>query len=243
MNRLTQRVAPPRPKKISPTLTAPVYLNRHPGATFLVLGNGPSLVSHQKDICRLIEKHQPIVLGGNHITEFMYPAYHAFTNRRRFFTYGHTLNPTKSTVLLSPYFPQWIIESRYTGPYERLMYIDDSQRPFDIQNGIITSDCRSVVILLIGIALVMGAQQVFTVGMDGYQRLLKDANDLQFYGGDTDVGPDPDQKDSYFLQLEASQSGYLNQISEYMVRQGFEPFKILTPTVHSAHYQNIQELL
>ena len=124
------------PKKImAPSLSTPSYLNRHLGATFLVLGNGPSLRTHRGQIDALIEMHRPIVMGANNITGFTYPDYHAFTNRRRFISYAHTIDSDRSRVLVGVYLPEWIISEYYGGPYERIMYVNDHDQAFDIRDG------------------------------------------------------------------------------------------------------------
>ncbi len=232
------------PKKIiNPPLSTPDYLNRHPGATFLVLGNGPSLGAHRKEIHELIEKHRPIVMGANNITGFIYPDYHAFTNRRRLINYAHTIDSSKSKVLVGVHLPGWVIEKHYEGAYERIMYVNDHDRAFDICDGIIMASCRTVSVLLIGVALVMGGERVFVAGLDGYGLLPSKDEDVHYYKGERDHGPDVANKDTYLMQAESMCSRFLDEISHYMTQQGLEPFKIVTPTTYSDHYQDIQDYL
>lgn len=242
--RLTGTSLSPRSKDLeNPELVRPSYYNRHPEGLFLVLGNGPSLQQHQRDIYQFIDSYAPVVLGANNITEVIFPDYHAYTNRRRFMTFGHRINATKSKVLFSAYMPDWVIRQRYDGPYERIMYVNDHERPFDIQNGIIMASCRSVSLLVLGVALVMGASRIAVAGVDGYAALLQENRRLQYYPGDTDVGPDPTRKREFFLELEAYQVRFLDEISAYMKRQGMEPFRIFTPTQHVSHYESLEEFV
>ena len=236
-----RRVTPRSKRKINPSLSTPGYLNRHPGATFLVLGNGPSLGTHCKEIYELIEKHGPIVMGANNISGFIYPDYHAFTNRKRLIQYAHTIDTNKSKVLLSPYLPDWAISEHYVGSYEQIMYVDDNQLPFDMQNGIIMAGCRAVSVLLIGVALVMGGQRVYVAGLDGYSRVLSSEQNTHYYGKEMQI--DGTRSVTDFLAIERVMSRFLDEIAQCMEQQGLTPFKIVTPTSYTRHYEDITRYL
>ena len=219
-----------RPKVVNSELSTPTYLNRHCGEPFLVLGNGPSLNKYRNQIYRLIEKQQPVVLGGNNITEFVYPTYHAFTNRKRFISYAQTIDSNRSRVLLSPYLPPWIIRQHYRGKYERIMYVSDRENSFNVKNGIILAECRTVSVLLIAVALIMGAGKIWVAGLDGYGNLLNNKEPLHFYSTETDLGE--------VRAVEQYCTRFLQEISNFMLAENREPFKILTPTSYKKHYDN-----
>jgi len=230
-------------KKINPPFLTPTYLSRHPGTTFLVLGNGPSLRTFGSEIYRFIEKYHPIVMGANNITGFVYPDYHAFTNRKHFTRYAHTIDASKSKVLLGASLPEWIIHKHYRGSYERIMYVNDHNESFDIHDGIIMTSCRTVSVLLIGVALVMGGERVFVAGLDGYGLLLSKGRDIYHYQGERDFGSDVTKKDAYLMEVESKCSRFLDEISHYMNKHGIEPLRVVTPTAYSDHYQDIRHYL
>lgn len=232
------------PKKVlSPHLKRPPYMNRHKGADFLVLGNGPVLAQCKHVLYEFIDRYRPIIMGGNHITPFIYPHYHAFTNRHRFIMYASTIDPNKSRVLLSPYLPRWIIRRSYKGPYETLMFRNNPDAPFDIQDGIIPTDCRSVSILLIGVAIIMGAGRIFVAGIQGFRRLLADSAPLHYVDTPTELVHDPQLSREYYLNRAEETARSLESVRQYMEKQGLEPFKIITPTDYEGHYQSLERLL
>ena len=235
-----RRASPRAKQRLDPTLLRPGYADRHTGATFLVFGNGPSLGKHRKQIVEFIETHKPVLMGANNMRGLPTPDYHGFTNRKRFIQFAHTIDRAKSKVLLGAYLADWIIDRHYRGPFERIMYVNDHDRAFDVREGIITASCRTVSVLLIGVALVMGAGRVLVAGLDGYGPLLSNNEEIYHYEGQTDFGP-RNNKDAYLLETERYCSRFLNEISQYMVRNELAPFKIVTPTAYSDHYQDIRD--
>ncbi len=230
-----------RPKKVVPSLGTPNYLDRHKGETFLVMGLGPSLLENREQIFQFIEQYQPIVMGANNITAFLIPDYHAFTNRARFTKYVHTVDTDKSKVLLSPYFAKWLIRNHFLGEYEELMYDSGPVVSFDIWNGVVMAGFQSVSVVLIGVALVMGAQQVFVAGLDGYRSVLTPDRKTHYYGVENQK--DEDREDAEFIRREKITHQYLDEISQYMAMRGLERFKILTPTAYDKHYSPINQFL
>ena len=223
-----------RSKRATPSLSTPTYFNRHLGATFLVLGLGPSLSDHRQQILDFIDKEKPMIIGANNVTDFIYPDYHAFTNRARFAKYAHTINPSKSHVLISPYMSKWFIRERYSGSYEEIMYESDDSRPFDIQDGVIMAGCQSVSVLSIGLALVMGAANIYVAGLDGYSNVLFDGRKTHFYGVESQK--DEKRDDAEFLRRENVTRRFLEEMAQYMFLKGLEPFKIITPTSYEKYF-------
>ncbi len=230
-----------RPKKIVPSLGTPKYLNRHKDETFLVMGLGPSLMEYREQIFHFIEQYQPIVMGANNITGFLIPDYHAFTNRARFSKYAPTVDTEKSKVLISPYFAEWLIEKYYLGSYEELMYDSGPVASFDIRNGVVMAGFQSVSVVLIGVALVMGAKQVFVAGLDGYSHVISPDRKTHYYGVENQK--DENREDAEFIRRENITHQYLDEISEYMAMKGLNRFQILTPTAYDNHYHSIDQLL
>lgn len=190
----------------------------------------------------MIAKYDALVLGANHITDFIHPHYHAFTNRKRFLEYAHTIDSTKSMALLSPYFWEDTICSNYSGPYEYLIFKNNHMVAFDIQDGIIQANCRTVSVLLVAVAIVMGAQQIFVAGLDGFPHLdsAHEVDNAEFYFADTTVLK---AERTRLLKTQQANARYLGEIQQFMLRHSMAPFSIVTPTVFDGHYSNIEELL
>jgi hypothetical protein len=225
-----------RAKKRRPRLRTPAYAGRHRGATALVLGNGPSLDSHRDALRRLIAAERAITLGANNITPFMHPSYHAFTNRKRFVRYANTIDPNHSIVLLSPYFPPAVIERHYRGAYEEIAYVADNEARFDVRDGVIQASGRTVSVLLIGVAAVMGAERILVAGLDGFRGVL--INDRvkpgSLYHAETEVLK---EEASEYEEVDRYTRRFLSEIQDYLAREGREPFTIVTPTAYEDHHR------
>ena len=228
--RIDQRVEgahPPPP----PTDRPVPYAERHVGRDILVLANGPSLKLSRERIDAFIKKLDPIVLGANFLDGMFTPHYHAFTNKKRFMKYHHMV-ADRSTLLLSEHFEEdWIRE--YTArPYLPLRYVDVLSREFAIDRGILQSNCRTISVLLIGVAIVMGARRIFVAGMDCY--LGCDQRHPLYY-------EEPDEHASSQSVIERHQwcQRYLELIDQYLRDRGQEGIHILTPTSYRAFYKGI----
>jgi hypothetical protein len=224
-------------KKRRPRLRTPAYAGRHEGATALVLGNGPSLRTHGDALRRLIAAERAITLGANNITAFTHPDYHAFTNRKRFARYGHSIDPERSRVLLSPYFSRALIERHYRGPYEEISYVADNDARFDVSEGVIQASGRTVSVLLIGVAAVMGAERILVAGLDGFAGVLagERPDPASVYHAETELlkerAPEYEEIDRYTRR-------FLAEIQGYLERHGRAPFAIVTPTAYEEHHRH-----
>jgi len=209
------------------------YANRHKGRDFLILANGPSLKNYKEKINSFIAKYDPVILGANYMGGLFSPHYHAFANKRRFTDYIDTVNPG-SKLLLGPSIREEMARE-YTGrDYERLCFIDALNPYFDIQDGFITTNCRTVAVLLLGVAIVMGGQRIFAVGMDGYLQ-NKSSQKMHFY-------KEKDEKENPEMILEMHRwcQSFLEQIDSYLVARGKEGIHILTPTNYRSFYKGLE---
>jgi len=213
------------------------YARRHSGRDFLILANGPTLKRYQDEIKRFIDRYRPIVMGANYLGGLFVPDYHAFTLTKRFLKYIHAVND-RSTLLISPYIPQDLVDAHAGRPFEHLYYQDVLKADFDIHNGVITTNCRTVSILLIGVATVMGANQVFVAGLDGYLGLAQDGQGRHFYREENDI-------DDERLNIERHKwcQYYLSAIDKYRMDQGHDGIKILTPTSYAMFYSGIENFI
>lgn len=214
-----------------PVLHRPAYADRHAGRTLLVLGNGPTLTTHAAELHALIAQRDAVVLGANHITPFRHPDYHAFTNRKRFFDYASTFDPARSRLLVSPAFEDEFVRAHVPeGAYERLMYVADHDVRFDVRDGVILSGCRTVSVLLLGVAVVMGAAEILVAGLDGYA-----AGGRPLYHAETRVLKEGDR---IAAEVHAYTTRFLAEIQEHLARQARAPFAIVTPTAYAEHYRS-----
>ncbi|MBF0473666.1 MAG: radical SAM protein, partial [Nitrospirae bacterium] len=189
-------------------LTTPPYVDRHKGRDFLILASGPTLREQRDEIQRFIDKHNPIVMAGNFIDNLFVPDYHGFTNRKRFMAYINKVN-TNSKLLLSPYFANRIIKEYYKGKYEEIAFDDiypGKIGSIEIKDGIIYSEGATVGTILIGVALVMGAENIYIAGMDGYSK----SSSSHFYK-ETD-----NKKREELLHQEMLVTNQLKQVREYL---------------------------
>lgn len=226
-------------KKKNVKLSEPVYKDRHKGRNFLILGMGPSVATYLNQIENLIHDKNLIVIGTNNCFKIVSKIdYHVFTSRHRFIDYGQQLNDSfSSKALLSPYIPEYTIQKIYQGAYESIMYINDNDRCFDIQNGIIQCSCKSVALLSIGISIVMGANKIFVAGVDGWLKLI-DAK-TQLHCNDSLPKYSRQERKQYLNHYRTSQEYHirvLREISEYLNRHDRKMFSIVTPTEYQEYY-------
>lgn len=210
------------------------YVDRHVGRDFLILANGPSLKAHKREIDNFRKKLNPVVLGANFLDDLYIPDYHAFSNRKRFMDYVQTVHEN-SGLLLSSTFPTEFIHEYTDRPFEVLVHSPEL-RDFDIQNGVILSNCRTVSVLLIATAIVMGAERIFIAGMDGY----KGSSDYSthFYN-------EKKEATDYKILIEKHNWNelLLNQIDKYLAKMNKEGLHIITPTNHKRFYKGIDNYI
>ncbi len=212
------------------------YINRHKGKDFLVMANGPSLKEYRDEIVKFIEKYNPVILGANYLGGLFIPHYHAFNNKRRFISYVDTVSP-ESNLLIGQYISDGLIKEYTSREYETIYYVDRLNHEFDIKDGVIQVNCRTISVLLLATAIVMGANRVFCVGMDGY--LGKDpASPLLFY----DEKDEKEDKDMIMERHRWCQK-FIEQIDEYLVSMGNEGIHILTPTSYKSFYKGIENYI
>lgn len=210
------------------------YKNRHSGRDFLILANGPSLKEHKKEIDGFIKKYNPVVMGANYLGELFQPDYHAFSNKKRFINYIDQVSES-SNLLLSSSFDEGFIRD-YTGKsYERIVHLNRVSNNFEIKENIITSNCRTVSILLIGVAIIMGAKRIFIAGMDGYK------SKENFLSKNVHFYKESEEAENFRLLVEKHNwnEALLKSINAFLAEQGKEGLHIITPTNHKYFYNSI----
>jgi hypothetical protein len=209
-------------KRVEPELRPPDYRARHAGETLVVLGNGPTLSTHADALRALIAERSAVVLGANHVTPFTHPDYHAFTNRKRFATFAETVDRERSRLLLAPYIPEEFVRRHWDGDYETIAYVDDNDAPFGIDDGIVQASCRTVSVLLIAVAHVMGAREVLVAGLDGFPDGVPEHH-VRTAG----TKDDP----AHMAAVDGYTRRFLGEMREFGV-----PFWIVTPTAYEEHH-------
>lgn len=218
-----------------PTPTVP-YANRYQDREFLVLANGPTLKQQKAKIDRFIDIYNPVILGANFLSDLFKPHYHAFNNKKRFVSYVNTVSPN-SKLLIGINIPEEMINDYVQRNYERLVFRDILDADFDIQDNMVMSNCRTISVLLIGVAIVMGANRVFVAGMDGY--LTKDSvNSPLFYEEKFDL-----KEHELNVGRHRWNEKFIHQADEYIRTHGGEGIHILTPTSHSKFFKSIENYI
>jgi len=215
----------------------PLYMNRHRERPFLVLANGPSLRQCADDIHRFVRKYDPVILGANYLENVLIPHYHAFVNKKRFIQYVPTVS-ARSKLLVSAYFSEEFIHEYTENEYEVILYRRGDRNEFFIENGVVSNDCSSVSMLLVTVAIVMGAGEVYVAGMDGFLMSGEREGGFYFY-------EERDQTTSVEFNTLRQKWGErtLRLLDEYLVRLGKSGVNIITPTSYERYYVGINSLL
>jgi 4-hydroxy 2-oxovalerate aldolase len=226
-------VQPPKGENV---VCTPAYINRHEGRDFLVLANGPNFKKYKDPIDMFIKKYNPIILGANYLAGLYIPDYHTFSNKRRFIDYVDTVDK-KSRLLIGQNISDKMIRKYTTRKYERLCYVDILNADFDIQDSVIQSNCKTVSVLLMGVAIVMGAKRIFAAGLDGYIN-SRSMEEIHFY-------QEKDEPEHFEVYIDKHQwcEHFLNQINDYLTERGQDGIHILTPTGYKKFYKGIKNYI
>ena len=226
---------PPEAKLSNGVPVKAPYLDRHKGRDFLILANGPTLQGYKVKIGEFIKKYDPVILGANYLSELFVPHYHAFNNRKRFEDYIDTVH-RDSMLMLGDNLPDEIIREFTRREYEKLYFVDELH-DFGIANGVIQSNCRTIAVLLMGVAIAMGSNRVFAAGMDGYSG-MSSKDSFHFY----DEKVEPEEMELIIERHQYNQH-FIEQIDEYLNASDREGVHILTPTSYKAFYKGIENYI
>jgi 4-hydroxy 2-oxovalerate aldolase len=211
-----------------------VYKDRHKGRDFLILANGATLKEYKAEIDEFIRKNDPVVMGGNFLGGLFKPDYHGFSNRKRFMSYIDQVAP-ESKLLMSNSFDSKFVRDYTKRSFEPIVHLNRLSSHFDIKDGVITSNCRSVALLLVATAIVMGGRRIFIAGMDGYKSEENfRTNKLHFYDEEVET-----KNFRMLLELHNWNEKLLGSINDYLTAQGKDGLYIITPTSHKQFYKSI----
>jgi len=214
------------------------YLDRHSGRDFLVLANGPSLKEEKEQIEKFIEKYNPVVIGANYLGGLFVPHYHAFGNKKRFIDYVDTVD-AGSNILISNIFSDEFVKKYTDRKYEFIQHLPQLSTDFNISNGVIMTNCRTISILSVAMAIIMGTERTFIAGMDGYKQVDSFMrNSVHFY-------KESDETEDFEMLMEKHNwnERLLKQIDNYLVSNNKESLYVLTHTSHKAFYKSIDNFL
>ncbi|MBT4260691.1 MAG: hypothetical protein HOD90_12395 [Nitrospina sp.] len=214
------------------------FVGRYKEQKFLILANGPMLFAYKEKIDRFIKKNDPIIIGANYLGGLIIPHYHGFINTRRLVKYVDQVHKD-SKLLLGAYISDKVIEERVSRDYETVYYQDILGPKFEINNGVISSSCRTVSILMIGVAVAMGAKRIYVAGLDGYvntedNRLHSD----MFY-----EEPNKIESPEVLMEMHKWCEYYIESISKYMIANNGEGVHVITPTAYKSYYLDVDNLI
>lgn len=204
------------------------------GKNALIIGAGSSVKDYQFQINDHIKYTNSFTIGINNITKYFIPEYHLWTNTQRFRTYGKNINKL-SNILLGSNIPLKIINGIIKdNDYTLINYTDKEEIPIGYKDGKIYGFYRTAGCLAIMIANLMGASNIYVVGMDGYSRFKYDelttAKQSQHcYGkGFTDTAT---------WETCIKKDNLINDVLKNLKKYGID-FKIITPTKYGEFYDN-----
>lgn len=211
------------------------YKGAHSGKIFLVIANGPTLRKYEEKITAFIETYKPIVLAAN-FCNTVTPDYHAFVNVGRYNSYKHTVSPD-SKLLLSEEIVQ---HDSSASDHLLLLYDNYLKNRFDIDEptGRINTNCCTVSVLLLGVAIVMGGTEIYAVGMDGYID-TDDSGNFLYYGKESN----DEQEEADILKKHQWCAKHIGEINTYLKCRGHAGISILTPTSYKTWFTSIDRFV
>lgn len=208
------------------------YRNAHKGRKVLIVANGPSLLKYKKQIAEFIETENPVTIGVNFLQNTIVPDYHLFINRKRFQKYASSVNP-QSKLLLPSYFGKEFVKEAGVSECDYFdLDVVDSSSASVIEGTAQHCVYPNVSISAILLAYLMGASEVYAVGIDGYIDELN--KKMVYFYNENDT---PDDKDIASIRYEMF-SKELERTNRFLVSKSV-PFFIITPTSHKKYYKNL----
>lgn len=206
--------------------------DRHIGKKFLIIANGPSILAYENEINNLIKNENLITIGVNYLKDKFVPDYHVFVSRKRLFKYINSINMA-SRLLIPSFFGKEILDENYEGNYS---YFDIEIADKDagtVLNGTTQNIMHlNVSISAILLAYLMGASEIYAVGIDGY--IDEKSKKMVFFYNENDT-PDDKEVASFRYEMFVEE---LDRIDKFL-QENSVFFSILTPTSHKKYYRNI----
>lgn len=201
------------------------------GKPFLIIGAGGTLKQYADPIKAFMEKHKPITIGINKMTDFHIPDYHLWTNKQRWEDFGSCVSE-KSKLMFAADFKKKIIRKHFKGDYILVDYVDKAGVETGYKNGMVYGHFRTAGCLSILLCHLFGAKYIYIAGMDGYtlhgREELEQGNQSQHLYG---AGFTDNASWQECLEKDQQVSDAMSQIEAFGVK-----FKIITPTKFEKYY-------
>jgi 4-hydroxy 2-oxovalerate aldolase len=204
--------------------------DRHKGKKFLIIANGPSILTYDKEIKQLIKNENLITIGVNFLKDIFVPDYHVFVSRKRLFKYINSINKA-STLLIPSFFGKEILVENYEGKYNYFDVEIISKDSATVINGTTQKNVHlNVSVSAILLAYLMGASEIYSVGIDGY--IDENSKKMVFFYNENDT-PDDKEVASFRYEMFVEE---LDRIDKFLQKNSVS-FSILTPTSHKKYYR------
>lgn len=193
----------------------------------LIIGAGSTIKDYEEKIKSFIKENNCITIGINNMTHLFKPYFHLWTNNKRLETFKNCINYNSKLIFgysLTNGIKEYNRES-VRQDYYRLNYADHRDLQIQCNNGQIYGYFRTAGCLAIYLAYLLGSNEIFVAGMDGYT--LKYNGDQHCYGsGDTDNNT---------IEYEEKKDNTILYVLHNLKNCGIK-FKIITPTVYKDFY-------
>ena len=205
------------------------------GTTAVVIGAGGTLKEYEEPIKSFLSRDNIFTIGINNMTSFHVPTYHLWTNKQRWRDFGSCINSEKSELMFGAGLSEKLIKKHFKGDYIVVDYVDKEGTVIDYKDGVIHGCFRTAGCLAIVISHLLGARDIYVVGMDGYtlherREVESGRQSHHLYGkGFTD-----DTTWDKCLEKDSLVYENLNDIDAYGIK-----FKILTPTKFETYYDSL----
>jgi len=203
---------------------------KHQRRKFLIIANGPSIVTCKEQIKKFIQDENCITIGTNFLQSIFSPDYHMFINRKRFLKYISSVSQ-RSVLLVPSYFGKELVLENFIG--STVFFDLDTVNNSDIP--IVNVYKQNMVNLNVAVSAIlaafqMGAAEIFAVGMDGY---IDELNRKMVFFYNEDDAPDDKEVASYRYEMLANE---LDRVNCFLQEKSV-PFSIITPTSHRKYYR------
>jgi len=213
------------------------------GKAAVVIGAGGTLREYEKPIKKFLNQDNVFTIGINNMTAFHVPTYHLWTNKQRWRDFGSCIDGEKSKLMFGAGLPEKLIRKHFRGDYTVVNYTDslskaEKESGIGYRDGKIYGHFRTAGCLAIVIAHLLGASDIYVVGMDGFTLHTRDELESQnknhhCYGS----GYTDDATWEQCVEKDRLVYENLNAIDAYGAK-----FKIVTPTKFEKFYKNIKDL-
>lgn len=200
------------------------------GRKAVIVGAGKTVSEYKKRIDQFIERNDAFTIGINNMGSIMIPDYHLWTNKKRWREFGKSVN-NRSRLLVGPSISDEQVDSWGKKIFARINYLDEIGMPLSIKDGQIQGRFRTAGVLSIIVAHLMGANDIYIAGMDGYTlspRSDLDESSQHCYGRGLSDGSTWEE----CVEKDEIVNSVLKDVRDFGIN-----FCIITPTVFRDFYE------